>query len=178
MNIVDQQERRFSKRRDLFNYFAGFVEGEGCFSVSIKPFKQMKYGWMIDPMFSLYQHKKNRNILEIFQKEMHCGYIVEKGSKPDVLVLIVDNRRTLEEKIIPFFNKYKFLGTKRNDFLIFQKILEMMSLKKHLEKDGLIEIVKLAFQMNQQGKGRKYTAEQIISSLNESSETTRQIPVL
>ena len=97
----------------------------------------------------------------------------KKASKPDVLVLVVDNRRTLEEKIIPFFNKYKFLGTKKNDFLIFQKIIEMMSLKKHLEKEGLIEIVKLAFQMNQQGKGRRYTAEQIISSLSESPETTR-----
>ncbi|OIP87936.1 hypothetical protein CO168_00090 [Candidatus Shapirobacteria bacterium CG_4_9_14_3_um_filter_36_12] len=173
MNIVHQQERHFSKRRDLFNYFAGFVEGEGCFSVSIKPFAQMKHGWMVDPMFSLYQHEKNRNILELFQSEMHCGYIVKEGSKPEVLVYIVDNRRTLEEVIIPFFNKYGFLGTKKNDFLIFQKIISMMSQKLHLEKEGLIEIVKLAFQMNQQGKGRKYTAEQIISSLNESSETTR-----
>jgi hypothetical protein len=137
MNIVHQQERHFGKRRDLFNYFAGFVEGEGCFSVSIKPSKQMKYGWVVDPMFSLYQHKKNRSILELFQSEMHCGYIVEKGSKPNVLVYIVDNRKTLVEKIIPFFNKYGFLGTKMNDFLIFQKIIEMMSLKQHLEKEGL-----------------------------------------
>lgn len=173
MNIVDQQERQLSKRKDLFNYFAGFVEGEGCFSVSIKPHKQMKFGWVVDPMFSIYQHKKNRRILELFQNEMHCGYIVSKQGKPDVLVYIVDNRRTIEEKIIPFFNKYKLLGTKWNDFLIFQKIIFMMGEKKHLEREGLIEIIKLAFQMNQQGKGRKYTAEQIISSLTESSETTR-----
>lgn len=173
MNIVHQQERHFGKRRDLFNYFAGFVEGEGCFSVSIKPSEQMKYGWIVDPMFSLYQHKKNRNILELFQNEMHCGYIVQKGSKPEVLVYIVDNRKTLVEKIIPFFDKYGFLGTKSDDFFIFKKIIEMMSQKQHLEKNGLIEIIKLAFQMNQQGKGRKYTAKQIISSINESSETTR-----
>ena len=58
--------------------------------------------------------------------------------------------------------------------MIFQKIIALMSEKKHLEKDGLIEIIKLAFQMNQQGNGRKYSAEQIISSLMKSSETTRQ----
>ena len=172
MNIVDQQERHFSKRNDLFNYFVGFVEGEGCFSVSIKPHNQMKFGWVVDPMFSIYQHKNNRKILELFQNEMHCGYIVEKQGNPNVLVYLVDNRRTLEEKIIPFFNKHKLLGTKANDFLNFSKIISLMGEKKHLEKNGLIEIVKLAFEMNQQGKGRKYTAEQIITSLNESSETT------
>ena len=173
MNKVNQQERRLSKRKYLYYYFAGFVEGEGCFSVSIKPHKQMKFGWVIDPVFSIYQDKENRNILEIFQQELHCGYIVEKQDKPDVLVLVVDNRRTLEEKIIPFFNKYRFLGTKWNDFLLFSQIVKMMKEKKHLEKSGLIEIVKMTFQMNQQGGGRKYTAKEIISSLNESSETTR-----
>lgn len=173
MNIVDQQERQLSKRKDLFNYLAGFVEGEGCFSVSIKPHKQMKFGWVVDPMFSIYQHKKNRKVLDLFQSEVHCGYIVSKNGKPGVLVYIVDNRRTLEEIIIPFFSKYKLLGTKWDDFLIFRKIIFMMGEKKHLEKDGLIEIIKLAFQMNQCGRGRKYTAEQIISSLTESSETTR-----
>lgn len=173
MNIVNQQERSVSKRKNLFYYFVGFVEGEGCFSVSIKPNSQMKFGWVVDPMFSIYQHKKNRQILELFQNEWHCGYIVAKQGTPDVLVYIVDNRRTIEEKIIPFFDKYKLLGTKGDDFLIFQKIIALMSEKKHLEKDGLIEIIKLAFQMNQQGKGRKYSAEQIISSLMKSSETTR-----
>lgn len=173
MNKVNQQERHSDKRKYLYHYFAGFVEGEGCFSVSIKPHKQMKFGWVVDPMFSIYQHKKNRNILEIFQKELQCGYIVEKQGNPEVLVLVVDNRRTLEEKIIPFFNKYRFLGTKWHDFLLFLQIVQMMKEKKHLEKSGLVEIVKKAFQMNQQGKGRKYSAEEIISSLNESSETTR-----
>ena len=67
MNIVNQQERSVSKRKSLFYYFAGFVEGEGCFSVSIKPNSQMKFGWVVDPMFSIYQHKKNRQILELFQ---------------------------------------------------------------------------------------------------------------
>jgi hypothetical protein len=173
MNIVNQQERHLIKRRDLFNYLAGFVEGEGCFSVSIKSHKQMKFGWVVDPMFSVYQHKDNRKILEFFQKEFHCGYIVSKSGNPNILVFVVDNRKTLEEKIIPFFNKYRLLGTKWQDFLLFSQIVEIMKNKKHLDKDGFIEIVNLAFQMNQQGKGRKYTAEQIISNLNESSETTR-----
>lgn len=172
MNIVDQQERQLKKRKSLFNYFAGFVEGEGCFSVSIKRHSQMRYGWVVDPMFSIYQHRNNIKILELFKNEFHCGYIVSKYSKPDIMVYVVDNRRHLEEKIVPFFNKYRLLGTKWEDFLIFSKIVSLMSQKKHLEKEGLVEIVKLAFQMNQQGKGRKYSAEQIVSELTESSETT------
>ena len=173
MNKVYQQERQFTKRRHLYYYFAGFVEGEGCFSVSIKQNSQMKFGWVVDPMFSLYQHKNNVSILKLFQKELNCGYIVEKQGKPEVLVLVVDNRRTLEEQIIPFFRKYHFLGTKQNDFIIFEKIIEIMKAKKHLEVEGLQEIVRLAFEMNQQGKRRKYTLEQILNSITESSETTR-----
>ncbi len=170
---VYQQERPLKKRRDLFNYFAGFIEGEGCFSVSIKPHKQMKFGWVVDPMFSVYQHKNNRLILELLKEEFKCGYIVSKNSKPDVLVYVVDNRRSLEEKIVPFFDRYQLLGTKWKDFLIFKKIIFLMGQKKHLVRDGLLEIVKMAFLMNQQGKGRKYSAEQITSNLMESSETMR-----
>ena len=170
---VNQQERQLKRKKDLFNYFAGFVEGEGCFSVSIKRHSQMKFGWVIDPMFSIYQHENNKEILELFKKELHCGYIVSKNGKPEIMVYVVDNRRTLTEKIIPFFDKYRLLGTKWNDFLLFKKIIFLMQEGKHLEKEGIIEIVNLAFQMNQQGKGRKYTAKQIVSSLTESSETIR-----
>lgn len=173
MNKVYQQERQYSKKRNLFYYFAGFVEGEGCFSVSIKQHKEMKFGWVVDPMFSLYQHKDNRFILELFQKELKCGYIVSKQGRPNILVLVVDNRRTLQEKIIPFFRQYPFIGTKKYDFQIFEKIVQMMEAKKHLEAEGLKEIVRLAFQMNQQGKGRKYSLEQILNGITESSETTR-----
>lgn len=170
---VYQQERPYSKQKYLFHYMVGFIEGEGCFSVSIKAFNQMKFGWVVDPMFSVYQHKNNRPILEMIKNQFHCGYIVEKQGTPEVLVFVVDNRRSLEEQVIPFFLKYPLLGTKAKDFKLFSEIVSRMGKKDHLKKKGLIEIVKLAYQMNQNGKSRKYQLDDVLHSIMESSETTR-----
>jgi hypothetical protein len=176
MSGDNQQERLPRKERELKMYLAGFIDGEGSFNVSFKPIPSMKLGWVVDPAFQVYQHRNNIAILQLISRVLHCGYIRPKSPASDVMVLIVDNRRTLQEKIIPFFSKYPLLSNKRIDFEKFKMILSLMEQKAHLRYDGFVKIVDIATSMNAQGKQRRYSKEEILKSLAKSSETVRQIP--
>jgi hypothetical protein len=177
ISAVNQQERLPINKEFLSYYLVGFVDGEGCFSVSIKPRKRMNTGWDVDPMFQVYQHIDDRFVLETFKNFFKCGYIVEKDSKKSVLVYVVDRRETLLNVIIPFFDKHKLITSKRENFLKFKRILLLMKKGKHLEKEGLREVVKIACSMNKNGRERKYKESFILNSLEESSETIRRIPI-
>lgn len=110
MNIPDnvlsagnQQERLPDNIENLHYYLAGFVDGEGSFSVTIHRHKN-RFGWVIDPLFQVYQHKDNAFILYIFKKTFQCGYVSEKGGNPSCFVYCADNISQLEQIVIPFLN--------------------------------------------------------------------------
>ena len=170
---ADNQQEKLPRPNELGYYLSGFVDGEGSFNVSLKPHKSMRFGWVVDPVFQVYQHKKNVKILELFRDFFKCGTIKPKSPTSNTLVFIVDNRRTIEEKIIPFFDKYKILSSKYKDYLKFKEIIIRMKRKEHLTLDGLKEIVRIACSMNEQGKQRKYSLDFILGQLAESSETIR-----
>ncbi|HIE36255.1 MAG TPA: endonuclease [Candidatus Omnitrophica bacterium] len=146
-----------SKRRYLSYYLAGFVDREGFFSVSIKKLSTAKFGWVVDPCFRVYQHKKNLHILELFKKFFKAGYIKPKSSSSNTYVFTISDRKSLEEKIVPFFKKHKLLTSKWEDFCKFAEIIERMKNKEHLRLEGIKRIIKIACSMNELGKQRKYT---------------------
>ena len=154
-------------------YVAGFVDGEGCFSVSIHPHPTVRYGrrWLVAPCFQVYQHRDHRAILEQLQENFGCGHIRPKGPKSSVLTYSVYRRRDLETAIITYFERHPFLILKRDDFTKFREIVRMMQQELHRTEEGFRRIVELAFSMNQRGKQRRYRLEDI---LVEPSETVRR----
>jgi hypothetical protein len=162
------------KGKYLHYFLTGFVDGEGSFNVSIVPHPTARRRWIVNPKFQVYQHEKHPEILEIFQELFRSGTI-RKKSGSNVLVFEIASRRTLEEKVIPFFRRYP-LATKRDAFEKFKRIIEMMSRKEHLTDEGFRRIVRIAHDMNQQGKGRKWSIDDKLnqSASTESSETTRR----
>ena len=89
---------------------------------------------------------------------------------------VVRNHNDLAEKVIPFFEKYKLISSKNEDFLKFTKVVTLMQEKQHLTFSGLKKILKLAFSMNQGGRYRKLKLETILDSLV-PSETIRRDPM-
>ena len=162
------------KRRELCYYIAGLTDGEGCFSVSIKKQNHTRFGYVIDPVFHIVQGEKGRKILEVIKEVLKAGR-VEKKHGQDEWQFIVDNRRQLKEKVIPFFNKYKLI-IKREEFQRFAEIVEMLERKEHWKKEGFIKILKLAYKTTKQG--RKRTLREVLASLKEreSSEAIRRGP--
>ena len=152
------------KGRELRYYLAGFADGECCFNVSIKNQKTAKFGWVLDPFFQVTQRKEHKELLEIFRKTLNCGRVIEKPGQEEQSLFLVDNRRQLNEKIIPFFNKYK-LFTKWNDFKKFEEIVQALEQKEHQDKKKFKELIKKAFLMNNKGKQRRYKLDDILNNI-------------
>jgi len=69
----------------------------------------------------------------------------------DTVYLHITKIEELNEKVIPFFEKYKIVGNKLKDYSDFKKVPELMNNKAHLTYEGLEEIHKIKSGMN---KGR------------------------
>jgi len=173
---ADNQQERVPTNKEFLNYYlAGFVDGEGCFSVTICKSRFAHLRWKIDPLFQVYQHKDNSTILYIFKEVLGCGYVSEKGGNPSCYVYCVDKISEILGVVVPFFEKYQLIGEKYENFLLFKTIVLGIQEGKHRFKEGFIELAEIAFKMNRNGKYRKHSLVEIISSLEQSSETTRQI---
>jgi hypothetical protein len=155
------------------DYVAGFIDGEGCFSVSIHPHPTVRYGkrWLVAPCFQAYQHRDNVEILEKLKEFFGCGKIAPKGPNSSVMTYSVYRRSDLESVIIPFFEQHPMLSMKQRDFEKFSEVVRLMQQKTHQTHSGFRRIVELAFSMNQRGKQRRYRIDEVLS---EPSETVRR----
>ena len=172
MSADNQQERP----RNIAPYISGFVDGEGCFSITIQKSSNVKLGIQVIPEFHVSQHQNRTEVLKVIKSELGCGYIKPndyRNLKDQTSVYVVRNINDLRDKVIPFFKKSPLISVKQKDFEKFSQVVSLMREGRHLEKDGLTGILKIAYSMNFSGKYRKQKLKDIISFL-ESSETVRQ----
>ena len=64
------------------HWVVGFVDGEGCFSVSIhaNPHVRRTRGWQVNPVFQVSQHESHRAVLEALVRFFGVGRVRSKGS--------------------------------------------------------------------------------------------------
>ncbi len=174
-DLVDP-ERLPRRRKYLYYYIVGLVDGEGCFSVSIKKQDNARFGWVIDPVFHVTQSAEKRVVLEILKRTFNCGRIIPKpGQEDTMLQYIVDARRNLVEKIIPFFRKHKPI-IKWSEFKHFAEIVEGLERKEHKSAEGFRMLIEKAYQLS---SDRKYSMSEIVSEIERrvgASETIRRAP--
>jgi hypothetical protein len=153
-------------------WIVGFVDGEGCFSVSVhrNNFMHRHGGWQLQAVFHVYQHRDHLVVLDELRSYFGCGYIRSKGPGSDVHTYAVSSLRDLDRTIVPFFEANR-LRVKANDFDAFRAVVRAMRRREHLERDGFERIVRLAYGMNANGKQRSRTLEEVLAG---SSETARQ----
>lgn len=155
MNRVNQQER-LTRSEQLKYFLAGFIEGEGSLTVSCKAHKDSRFGFYLDPEFFLYQHKSGRELLELTRELFQTGRIYPKPGNPMVLVYAITDRRSLKEKVVPYFERYVFpFSCKKQVFIAFKEIIELFERKEHLQPLGFIKMTEIAYQMNPDSKGKK-----------------------
>jgi hypothetical protein len=155
------------------DYVSGFVDGEGCFNVSIRPHPTVRYGsrCVIGHVFQIYQHHDDLELLEKLRDFFGCGHITSKGPRSSVMTYAVSGREDLRTRVIPFFERHPLNSRKHQDFLKFREIVLAMHQKEHLTQAGFRRIIEMAFSMNKRGKQRRYRIEEI---LVEPSETVRR----
>ena len=149
----DQQERLVSP-----DWVVGFVDGEGCFSISLVrqadrgARKGYKTGWQVNPRFAVTQGERSRGALEALQGFFGVGAIYRNrrwdNHKEDLLRYDVSRLKELTEVIVPFFSAHHLKTDKHHDFAQFRSCLDVIVRGDHTHNDGLIAILELMQTMN------------------------------
>jgi len=165
MSADNQQERL-----KTVGWIVGFVDGEGCFSVSIQRCRVVKLGWQVFPEFVVTQGAKSVDVLHSLREFFNCGRVFinnrSDNHREPVYRFCVRVLGDLREKIIPFFTENQLRTAKRQAFEVFVEVVRRMGRSEHLTEQGLREIATLAGQINKQKKPK----------FLESSETIRRAP--
>ena len=174
---ADNQQERLIK----LGWIVGFVDGEGCFSIGFikqpdreeslrirRGYRMGVQAWhefaVTQGMKSLSSLKKVRNFFgvgNLYLNQRHDNH------KEHLYRYAVRKRADLLRVIIPFFEKHHLQTSKNNDFRLFAQCVRMMSQNKHLERKGLIKILKLSEQMN-----HKKSKNNLIRILRNQTPTT------
>ena len=155
----NQNQNQNQKQDNLLDYaswFTGFIDGEGCFFVSILINKQ-KTALKITMSFQVDQYETSKKCIESIKNYLNCGYIIKRKTK--MHSFRVNSIKDIQNIIIPHFSKYSLLTNKNKSFLMFKQLLNITEGKWVNIKDIKIkEIIDLVYDMNPSGK-RKYKKE-------------------
>jgi hypothetical protein len=135
------------------HWLAGFVDGDGCFYVGISESDRYVAGGQVLIRFFITQHSRDTSLLNSlsgFFGPTPCGYVsVVKDPSKALSYFTVSKFSDIEEKIIPFFKKYPFEGSKNpSDFEDWCKIALLIKEKAHLTQEGLNKIRLIKSGMN------------------------------
>lgn len=138
------------------HYIAGFIDGEGCFSISVGKHKTLKRRLEIRPEFDIELRADDKEILERILITIGCGKIYDQsyeryGWFPHAKYKITSTK-DMVNYLFPFLDKYPLQAKKSQVYKYFKEIVLMFSRKEHLTDRGLEKIIKLREKIRKIGK--------------------------
>jgi hypothetical protein len=112
------------ERPGIEQWVVGFVDGEGCFSISVVRNAGCRLGWQVQHEFSVTQAASSRSALELLIEVFGCGTLIEQhrndGRHHALMRFSVKRRAALEAHIVPFFERNPLRTAKQSDFERFR----------------------------------------------------------
>ena len=128
-------------------FVSGLTEGEGCFCISFAVRSKLRTGLEVRPSFALSLNEKDLDLLRDLQAFFGCGWIRE--SKADrTFKYEARSVGDLLDPIIPHFERHPLRGAKARSFAAFADVCRMIEQGDHLRRDGLRNIIDIAYEMN------------------------------
>ena len=138
---------------DISSYISGYVDGEGCFTISFSPRAKLRVGWEVRPSFSVSQNADRAEVLKAMREYFGCGWLRPDRSDRTIKYEVRD-LASLLIKVVPHFERFPLMSSKRRDFEKFAFICRMLEQRRHLSRDGMRAIASVAVTMNSSGKRR------------------------
>ncbi len=164
----NQQERLW-----ICGWIAGFVDGEGCFSVPIFRNHKATLRWQVQPQFVVAQSVSGRDALEELVSVLGCGKVYvnrrHDNHREDIFRYCVTRFADLRDVIIPFFQEHQLRTSKKENFEKFMTVLRLMEERKHLTVPGLIQIAEITETMNHRKPSN------VLRILRDQTPTTSQV---
>lgn len=153
MGADNQQERPIK-----IGWVVGFVEGEGCFSISFvrqagdAKRRGYKTGYQVSHEFAVTQGERNIAALRELEAFFGVGQVLGNkrydNHREHLYRFVVRRRVDLLQEIIPFFKEHRMVSSKQDDFEKFARCVEAIDAGRHLTRQGLIEIAEITETMN------------------------------
>jgi hypothetical protein len=143
-----QDKAAYGGRVPLDPWFvSGLTEGEGCFCISFALRSKLRTGLEVRPSFALSLNEKDVELLRDLQTFFGCGWI--RASKAD-RTFKYEARSVFDllDPVIPHFERFPLRGSKAKSFAAFADVCRMIEQGDHLRRDGLCQIIDLAYEMN------------------------------
>lgn len=138
---------------ELADWIAGFVDGEGTFSLNMNRHPGMRSGYQVSARLSVSQSGRDLAILQQLRHWLGVGNVVQNrrhdNHREDMFRLDVNDPNELSQVIVPLLDG-RLQTTKRYDFDRFAKGVKVIREGRHLTEGGLREIAPLRDQMNRQ----------------------------
>lgn len=144
-------------------YIAGFLDGDGCILLQLKPRRGYRYGYQIKVTVSFYQKHQGRRLLEWLQQQIGLGRIRDrKDGISQYDIEGVTSVLCLLRAISPY------LVAKRQQA---QKVIELLEAMQRNPKPSPEEFLRWArwvesCQALNYSKNRRHTAEQVARFLS------------
>jgi len=175
----NQQERLM-----MIGWITGFVDGEGCFSVNFirQPDKKEKHrlrkgyktGFQVAHEFAITQGESSLEPLQRIKDFFGVGgvYINKRydNHKEHLYRYCVRKRDDIVKVIIPFFQKYSLRTAKRHNFELFSKCMKKIADDEHLNRKGIINIMRISELMN----SKKSKSDYIKILRNQTSDSRQE----
>lgn len=104
-------------------------------------------GQAVNLRFKLSQHSRDTILFRSLMDYLYCGKIRVDEVK-NVVYYTVARFSDIFDKIIPLFAKYELHGNKKQDYIDFCHVANLMKEKAHLTKNGLESILNIKSGMN------------------------------
>ena len=118
----------------------------------------------VRPSFSLSLNEKDRRLLQDLQAYFDCGWIRQSRSDRTYKYEV----RSIDDlllRVLPHFERFPLVGSKARSFHGFSLVCQMIGQGDHLRRQGLAEIVRIAYEINL-GK-RRHSQAALLRELGE-----------
>lgn len=115
-------------------WISGFVDGDGCFSISQMNKKVNGQGEaLLRFRFIVSQDQRSTDVLYALKKHFGCGTVCKSGGGGNMMEFSITNREHLWNRVVPHFVKYPLQTMKRVRFREF-----VDTLYEYMEKRGAL----------------------------------------
>jgi len=130
-------------------WVAGFISGEGSFSVDLRKSKAYKAGGRVTLAFRFNQHVRDKDLIQSLVDYFGCGSYYSYKNYAEYKCQSFEH---IYDIIIPFFQKYPIIGVKSLDFTDWSMVAKLIKNQAHLTEEGLDQIKEIKDRMNRSRK--------------------------
>lgn len=147
------------------HYIAGFIDGEGSFSVGIARHKTLRSGIEARIQFSIELRADDREILDRIRATIGCGKVYDcnyerYGWYPHAKYKI-GSVKEMKEYLLPFLDRYPLQAKKAKVYALFREVVEIAYRKEHLTPSGFARIRALRSRMRVYGKKHRWETARV-----------------